>query len=276
MQTSSHESATDLPLFSIVIPCYNASATLARAVQSCFAQHERSLEILLVDDASTDDTRAIMHQLQASAPADLPVHCFHQMSNGGPSRARNRGWDEAKGRYIAFLDADDCWDADRLQRIRDVLAEADADVVLIGHPHRESDTVRPVTQPDVRVVRWHEILLRNLAQTSCIVVARRIGLRFDEGMRFTEDHDLWLRVARLGKVLRLQGMTMTRLGRPQMTAGGLSGQRWAMRKGEWQMYLKAAASDRRLTLALPFLFAFSLLKHVVSALRLAVRQRRPA
>lgn len=275
MQTASHESATDLPLFSIVMPCYNASATLARAVESCFAQHERSLELLLVDDASTDSTPALMAELQAAAPADLRVRCFRQSSNGGPSRARNRGWNEARGQYIAFLDSDDCWDADRLQRIRTVLAEAGPDVLLLGHPHREPGAVRQ-DSPSVQAVSWRQILLRNLAQTSCIVVARRVGLRFDENMRYTEDHDLWLRVARQGRVLRLAGMAMTRLGRPQMSAGGLSGQRWAMRKGELQMYLKAAGSDWRLALALPLLLTFSLLKHVFSSLRLAGRQRRPA
>lgn len=276
MQTASPESATDLPLFSIVMPCYNASATLARAVESCFAQHERSLELLLVDDASTDSTPALMAQLQAGAPSDLRVRCFRQGSNGGPSRARNRGWNEARGQYIAFLDADDCWDADRLQRIRAVLAEAGPDVLLLGHPHREPGALRHDDHPAVQTVSWRQILLRNLAQTSCIVVARRVSLRFDESMRYTEDHDLWLRIARQGKTLRLAGMAMTRLGRPQMSAGGLSGQRWAMRKGELQMYLKAAGSDGRLALALPLLLTFSLLKHVLSSLRLAGQRQGAA
>ncbi|MEL0027735.1 MAG: hypothetical protein VW625_03580, partial [Perlucidibaca sp.] len=113
-----------------------------------------------------------------------------------------------------------------------------------------------------------------IAQTSCVVARRDLPLRFDTGMRYVEDHDLWFRVARLGRVLYLPAPALTCLGRPQMSAGGLSGRRWDMRRGELRMYAKAAGGDVLLMLALPGLLAFSLVKHVWSTLRLALLARR--
>lgn len=275
MSLASLERAAELPLFSIVIPCYDATATLARAVHSCFAQSERSAEIILVDDCSRDGTPELMRRLADEAPADMPVHCHRMAVNGGPSRARNQGWDMAHGRYVAFLDSDDCWDEDKLQKIRVALEQAGESVVLIGHPHRLPDEVRSAEHGlcPQEFSRWR-LLLRNIAQTSCVVVRRGLPLRFDVAMRYTEDHDLWLRVASLGRVLYLPGVAMTSLSRPQLSAGGLSGHRWAMRCGELRMYVKAAGRDPRIMLGLPVLLLFSLLKHALGALRLIAGLRR--
>lgn len=274
MSHSLDERATELPLFSIVIPCYNAQATLERAVESCFAQSERSLEVILVDDASRDSTPDVMASLAARAPAGMPVRCHRMAANGGPSRARNQGWDMARGRYIAFLDSDDCWDSDKLQRVREAIALAGEDVVLIGHPHRQIDEVRGAAVPlaIVPMSGWR-VLLRNIAQTSCVVALRQLPLRFDTTMRYAEDHDLWARVARLGKAVYLPGQALTRLGRPQLSAGGLSGRRWAMRRGELYLYVKAAGSDVAVLACLPALVVFSLCKHVWSSVRLAVQSQ---
>ncbi len=274
MPLSLDERATDLPLFSIVIPCYNAEATLERAVASCFAQSERALEVILVDDASRDATPDLMLRLAARAPAGMPVRCHRMAANGGPSRARNQGWDMARGRYVAFLDADDCWDTDKLQRVHEAIVQAGEAVVLIGHPHRQLDDARGAEVPlaIVPMSGWR-LMLRNIAQTSCVIVQRQLPLRFDVGMRYAEDHDLWVRVARLGQVVYLPGQVLTRLGRPQLSAGGLSGQRWAMRRGELHLYCKAASGDVAVLACLPALVVFSLLKHVWSSLRLALKGR---
>ncbi len=261
------------PLFSVVIPCFNAVNTVRRALESCFLQSERSVEILLVDDASSDATPALLAELAAAAPADMQVHVHCLQNNGGPARARNFGWDRATGRYLAFLDADDCWDPDKLANIREYL-QHNPETLLLGHPHRQLGETRPEPEPArVRLMSYWQLLLRNIAQTSCIVVARAVTLRFDTDMRYTEDHDLWLRLTRQQAAVCLDGLTLTQLGRPQMSPGGLSGRRWAMRKGELHMYIKASRQDVRLLVMLPGLLAFSLLKHLWS-LRTQVRSWR--
>ena len=104
-------------LVSSIIPVYNGEAYLREAVESILAQSYRPLEIIIVDDGSTDATALV-----ARSFGD-PVRWVHQ-ENAGPAAARNRGIGEARGRFIAFLDADDLWLPERLVR---QVAELEAD-----------------------------------------------------------------------------------------------------------------------------------------------------
>jgi hypothetical protein len=112
------------------------------------------------------------------------------------------------------------------------------------------------------------MLLRNRAQTSCTVIRNQPGWAFDETMRHCEDYDLWMRIAEHSRVLRLVGNPLTCLGRPQLSAGGLSGNTVRMRVGELRVYFNFC---RRAWLyrawLLPGLLAYSILKHVYSWLR---------
>ena len=96
------------PSFSVIIAVYNGAATLARAIDSILAQSYPPLEIIVVDDGSTDDTATVAQRYGA------PVRYFHQ-DNAGVSAARNAGAREARGEWLAFLDADDWYYADRLR-----------------------------------------------------------------------------------------------------------------------------------------------------------------
>ena len=88
------------PLISIVIPAYNAAPFLAGTLASVFAQDHRPIEVILVDDGSSDETLAL-------AKAWQPALRIHHQANAGPSAARNRGIAMAAGDYLAFIDADD-------------------------------------------------------------------------------------------------------------------------------------------------------------------------
>ena len=92
---------------SVIIPAYNSASTIIRALQSVASQTLAPLEIIVVDDASTDTTRDLTTTFASSS--SIPVRVLTQTTNSGPSTARNAGWDAATGDYIAFLDADDQW-----------------------------------------------------------------------------------------------------------------------------------------------------------------------
>ncbi len=111
---------------SVVIPAYKAEACLTRAVQSVQAQTLQDFEILVVDDCSPDGTLKVAKQL---AQADKRIRVLQMPKNGGPSAARNRGFDEAKGEGLAILDADDVYKLDRLQTLVQVGEEAKLDMV---------------------------------------------------------------------------------------------------------------------------------------------------
>ena len=97
---------------SIVIAAWNAEGFIARAIDSALAQTRPAIEVIVVDDASTDGTAAV-----ADCYADVRVRTLRQSRNGGPSAARNAGFAGARGRWIAVLDADDTMAGDRLARM---------------------------------------------------------------------------------------------------------------------------------------------------------------
>ena len=119
------------PLVSVIMPTHNASRTIAAAIYSVQSQTFRDWELLIIDDASTDNTADVV---RAAATADQRI-CWlysHAISGegrdvaAGPAATRNRGLAVARGRYIAFLDADDYWQSDKLQRQLAVLRESGA------------------------------------------------------------------------------------------------------------------------------------------------------
>lgn len=99
------------PLVSLVIPCYNAAPWIAETLQSCLAQTYRPLEIIVVDDGSTDTSPTVAAATLQTA--SIPYRCL-SIPNGGASRARNVGWQAARGDWIQFLDADDLLVADKI------------------------------------------------------------------------------------------------------------------------------------------------------------------
>jgi hypothetical protein len=117
------------------------------------------------------------------------------------------------------------------------------------------------------MVSFGRLLLKNITATSCILVKTTVSARFDERARFTEDHELWLRIAHQHKIAFLD-LKLTTLGREQLSAGGLSGNRLRMRQGELSMYCKVLKYEKRILFFMPFLFLFSLIKHIRKTIQL--------
>lgn len=190
---------TDKPLISVIIPSYNNAQYVVAAVQSALAQTYSPVEVIVVDDGSTDDTRARL------AAWDGRVRYDYQ-ANGGVSKARNRGIAHARGDLIAFLDADDQWLPEKLNKQWECLA-ASPDAALV---HTDTFQWNDTTGERVRVAChrerfsgscYTEFFRHNRINTSSVMVTRRCLERtgvFDEAIRgpSAEDMDLWLRIAR--------------------------------------------------------------------------------
>ena len=112
------------PLISVVIPCYNASTFLRTAIESVLAQSLENVEIIVVDDASTDDSVAVVQ----SVP-DPRIRLLRNETNLGAARSRNRALDAAKGEWIALLDADDWFLESRLEELLNAARDHNADIV---------------------------------------------------------------------------------------------------------------------------------------------------
>jgi glycosyltransferase involved in cell wall biosynthesis len=98
---------------SVVIPCFNSATTIERALRSVEHQTTKPHEVLVVDDASSDNTVSIIEQYARTS--SLNIRVIKQSVNGGPSIARNAAWNVAAGEFIAFLDADDQWHPRKLE-----------------------------------------------------------------------------------------------------------------------------------------------------------------
>lgn len=188
-------SRTTDPLVTVVIPTFNYGRFVAAAVESVLAQSYRNLEIVVVDDGSTDDTRDRL------APYMDRIRYIHQ-NNQGLSAARNTGIRAAKGELIALLDSDDLWHPRKLE-IQVAYMSAHADVGLLAADHRrfvegpgpelpipDAIAARPVSIRQM-VVRSHFVPSGVVVRTECF---RRVGL-FDADLRSVEDRDMWLRIA---------------------------------------------------------------------------------
>jgi succinoglycan biosynthesis protein ExoO len=115
------------PTVTVLIAAYNAAGFLQRAVASALGQTVPVLEVLIVDDASTDGTVGVVERLAA---ADDRIRLLSLAQNGGPSAARNAGLDAARGEWIAVLDADDAMLPGRLEGMLQVATDSEADIVV--------------------------------------------------------------------------------------------------------------------------------------------------
>ncbi len=128
MSLSDNSAPKSAPLVSIVVPVYNAERTLRHCVESALAQSYKNLELLLVNDGSTDLSGKLCDGLAAN---DARIRVFHR-ANGGPSAARNLGIEEARGELMLFLDADDRLAAGALTLLVEEYEASGADIVAGG------------------------------------------------------------------------------------------------------------------------------------------------
>jgi glycosyltransferase involved in cell wall biosynthesis len=188
-----------VPDVSVIVPTRNRCRLLILALRSALRQLEVEVEVLVVDDASTDDTVAMISRL-----ADRRVRLLRQSSRGGVSAARNRGIGPATGQWIAFLDDDDMWAPKKLARQVEAATRAGRTWAYGGDVNVD-DSLRVLTgsrppSPE----RVMEALPRyNPVPTGASnVVVRADALSeagpFDPDLRRTEDWDMWIRLARTG------------------------------------------------------------------------------
>ncbi len=183
------------PLVSVIVPVYNGAAFLGEALDSLRAQAYPALDIIVIDDGSTDDSARI------AVEAGDDVRLLRQ-ANRGPAAARNLGLAEARGDLIAFLDADDLWPAGKLAaQVARLAAEPSLEVALgrvqaFGAP----GVPLPATQPVIDVHLGSGVFRRE--------VFERVG-GFDAGLRFSEDHDWFLRAREQGvRLVVMQAVTL--------------------------------------------------------------------
>ena len=188
------------PFFSVIIPTYNRAHKLKKALESLVNQTFTDYEVLVMDDGSTDDTRAVVESFH-----DARLSYEWAPNFGGPAGPRNRGLKLAKGAYIAFLDSDDWWHPNKLTKC--------FNLIQLGNDfvYHELEIVRINGKFKKNVIgSWQlrspvqmDLLMRgNAIATSSVVVRRDIinltlGFNQSFNMIACEDYHMWLQIAEL-------------------------------------------------------------------------------
>lgn len=207
------------PLVSVIIPAFNAARFLAEAIDSVLAQDYPALDIIVVDDGSTDATRAIIDGYGER------VRAISQ-PNGGCGAARNAGLRAARGQYVAFLDADDVWWPHKIRHQIDALKESGYRMAYSrficwtpaadGAYASRAQMFGNVDHPDlsdcalVTGNTYSHLLLDCIVWTSTVLVEKTlldaVG-PFDESLAMGEDYDLWLRLSQATDMLGIEQPT---------------------------------------------------------------------
>lgn len=198
------------PLFSVVIPTYNCAQYLEQSVRSALDQTlpKEQVEVLVLDDGSADETPGLMRRFGDRVR-------YVRLPHGGVSKARNTGIQMARGTYVAFLDADDYWFPQRLERVLEVLRSEDRIFVNTEYyfetggkrwdaPFFRSRSFACMFQLNPRA-QFEFALEENFIHTMSIVprtALLEVG-GYNERLRYGEDWDLWLRLLEAGYAVRL-------------------------------------------------------------------------
>lgn len=181
------------PLISIIIPAYNYATFILKAIKSALNQTYPNVEIIVIDDGSTDNTKEVVQS--------LPSVNYHYQSNKGLPASRNAGITKSSGQYLVFLDADDWLERDALEKNYAVICDKPDVAFVSGNYYllRAKTNKTESTSASVTDNHYCHLLQSNYIGMHAAVMFQRWVFntyRYDETLRSCEDYDLYLRIAR--------------------------------------------------------------------------------
>jgi len=222
-------------MISIIVPVYNAGKFIKETIESVLNQSFTDFELLLIDDVSTDDSEKIIKEIK-----DTRIRYIKQSENKGAWAARNRGLLEAKGRYIAFLDADDLWDKDKLKKEYEFMQQEDAGFVFTGYEF--ADEAGKGTGAIVKVPHTldfkHALNNTNIFTSTVLIDREKIG---DDLIKMphikSEDTATWWRILMAGNLAYGLNENLVKYRR---SAGSLSSDKIEAVRRIWRLYREVA------------------------------------
>lgn len=178
-----------MPEVSIITPCYNSSDFLRATAASVLGQTFTDWEWLITDDCSSDHSAAILKSYH-----DPRIHVTVAPKNGGAGQARNMALEKAAGRYITFLDADDCWEPEFLEKMISFMKKNHAELAYSGYARCDEQLVPAIAD----FVADREVTFKNILKTcrlsllSSMYDSKRVGKEFFPSGTKREDHVMWL------------------------------------------------------------------------------------
>ncbi len=222
---------------SIIIPVYNVENYIAQTVESVRKQTYPEWELLLVDDGSTDGSRRVMEEMLREYP-DERIRILEK-ENSGAAKTRNAGLKESRGRYIAYLDADDLWEEEKLEKQLAFMREKEAAFSFTGYEFADSGgrgTGKIVKVPET--LSYRQVLKNTTIFTSTVMfdTEKIEKSRLEMPDIKSEDTALWFRILREGRTAYGLNENLVRYRR---TGGSLSANKLEAVKRIWNLYRKA-------------------------------------
>lgn len=259
---------------SVIIPCFRCGGTIERAVGSVLAQSEPPLEVIVVDDASSDGTPQVLRGLGELHGERVRVITLPR--NAGASAARNAGWDAARGELVAFLDADDTWHPRKLEIQRSFMQhrpEYPMTAHRMAYEDDDPQTVEAAGHVQFTEIAFRSLLYRNWFHTSSVMLRRDLPQRFAPEKRYGEDRQLWLDIAGAGKRIARIDLPLVTVYKSLFGASGLSADLWAMEAAELATFRGLRRAGLIGTPLLCALFAWSLARFLRRLVLVAVGRR---
>lgn len=191
---------SNLPKISIIIPSFNAAKYIEKSVLSAINQTYANTEIIIVDDASTDNTIHIINQVGKSRNTHLRIYTLQK--NQGPSNARNVGIQNSLGEYIAFLDSDDIWYSDKLEKQYTKLIQNNSNLSFSDIDIIKKDNIVHTRKHYYRYYNYNALLKRNFIPLSTLLVKKELL----DSVRYTyieNDNKIIKQIAKFFKIDRL-------------------------------------------------------------------------
>ena len=243
-----------MPLVSVVMPVYNSAITLGAAIRSVLAQTHTDLELLVTDDASSDDSMDLLKDFARQDERVLP----ESAPRGGAARARNSAITRARGDYVAFLDSDDMWLPAKLERQLDFAAAGDAPLTFTSYYKVDAEYEGEAVDfaPNGRVVWAQErvdyramLIQDHIGALTAMYSRVVLGTRLMPDMLKRQDYALWLSIMRDGTPAR--GLREPLAVYRAQRAGSISSNKLGLISYNWALYreherLSASQSTRAL------------------------------
>ncbi len=178
-----------MPQISIITPCYNSSAYISETINCVLNQTFQDWEWIITDDQSKDNSVAIINQFQ-----DERIKVIQSKENGGAGHARNLSLQEAKGRYITFLDADDYWEPNFLEEMISFMQKENAELAYSNYARCDENLEPKIADflADTEVTFNNLLKTCRLSLLSSMYDSKRVGKEYFPVGSKREDHVMWL------------------------------------------------------------------------------------
>lgn len=214
------------------MPAYNSAQFITESIESVIAQTYTNWELLITDDCSKDESYSIINEYAAK---DKRIHIFQTPHNSGAATARNISLNNATGKYIAFLDSDDLWVADKLERQIDFMQKHDIAFSFSNYDIMEENgkkTGHVIQAP--KVIGYHAYLRNTIIGCLTVIIDRgKTGDFLMPNIKSSHDMALWLLVMKRGfKAYALQET----LAHYRLVATSNTAKKWKAAKDVWRVY----------------------------------------